>query len=389
MHAKHSRKSSRDSRVELLRIFAMVLIVICHFFAASVWNPRGLGSWRSALASLIIDNGQVGVVLFFAITGYFLVGRVGFNAKGFVRTWTQVFIYAIAFYVIALIADLTGHLPDDVQSLHGESGIHLVLKTFLPGLGNQFWFVSAYLILLLLSPFLNLVLKYSARTPMLLLIVCLAASSALPLLGFADTAPFTQIIYACTCYLAGGYIKMYSTSISTMTLPKMVTTVLLCMAVQFGAEWAVQVQLPVARWFNWGANTMSYVNFCMILSGTAILRYILHTSARKGTWNSRFVNTIASGMFGVYLIHENWLAHPIMYRFIGNMIPRPKSTFLVFALGVCLSLAIFVVCACLSLLIDAVAIHPIQKLAVPRIAAGINTLMLIANRHICGKEKEI
>ena len=68
-------KLARQSGLELLRIISMIMIVAAHL------SQRGNWAWAEADASLsfnhylmniVICFGQVGVAIFFTITGYFL-----------------------------------------------------------------------------------------------------------------------------------------------------------------------------------------------------------------------------------------------------------------------------------------------------------------------------
>ena len=78
--AKRSVKQ-RNLNIEVLRILAMFLIVACHATLHLPWllhvdsNLDFLPGWKSALAYLVVQYGQVGVSIFFIISGYFLVRK--------------------------------------------------------------------------------------------------------------------------------------------------------------------------------------------------------------------------------------------------------------------------------------------------------------------------
>ena len=78
--AKESVKQ-RNLNIEVLRIIAMFLIVACHATLHLPWllhvdsNLDFLPGWKSALAYAVVQYGQVGVSIFFIISGYFLYAR--------------------------------------------------------------------------------------------------------------------------------------------------------------------------------------------------------------------------------------------------------------------------------------------------------------------------
>ena len=73
-------RQNRKISIELLRIVAMFLIVLCHSAEASDLSLRGQAAWTmqpfrgggATIENVIWQYGQVGVQIFFIITGYFL-----------------------------------------------------------------------------------------------------------------------------------------------------------------------------------------------------------------------------------------------------------------------------------------------------------------------------
>lgn len=75
---KRNTTPARDSNIELLRIFSMILIVAHHFSLHGVLkefpeNPLANQSVTSFLAQVIQSGGKAGVTLFIIISGYFMV----------------------------------------------------------------------------------------------------------------------------------------------------------------------------------------------------------------------------------------------------------------------------------------------------------------------------
>jgi len=135
---KATDRKGRESGIELLRILAMLLIVISHiprFYEASL----SLG--------LLANAGRVAVNLFLLVGVWFMVDWE-FRASRPLRLYLSVLCYAVP---LTAVGWLTGH----------GVGIGETMRCFLPLMGRPLWFVSAYLTLLLLTPFLEKVRSLS------------------------------------------------------------------------------------------------------------------------------------------------------------------------------------------------------------------------------------
>ena len=147
-------KQPRELNVELLRIILMIMIV-CHHF---LMRGRGLhllytsGSTRinhDALHGLFIDSFLIMTVnCFIFISGYY-------GIKFRVKTVLSLFIQAVT-YSIAI--DVIYNLVTD-----GELSMDTIWNGILSIPNGQWWFITAYFFLYLLSPFLNLAKKHLTK----------------------------------------------------------------------------------------------------------------------------------------------------------------------------------------------------------------------------------
>lgn len=120
------KPAARNVSIELLRIVAMFLILTCHFVIHFDWDHHQLRvvlpqepGWWSALRFVIVQYGQVGVSIFFIISGYFLVEK-SFKWNRLVKTWLQMFCYSVAFLIIVLLLGAFHHYPMAVEPImHG------------------------------------------------------------------------------------------------------------------------------------------------------------------------------------------------------------------------------------------------------------------------------
>ncbi len=102
-------KNTRDSRFEVLRIIAMLLIVLFHFSLQAQPYRLDEGSHNIIyifLVRLFMPFGKIGVDIFVIITGYFLGGKVLSIKKSLERIWTvwsQSIFYSILLFVLYTI----------------------------------------------------------------------------------------------------------------------------------------------------------------------------------------------------------------------------------------------------------------------------------------------
>ena len=93
----------RDSRFELMRIVSMLLILVCHFASHAGRVSRIHGGW-GALACLLSQNRQIGVVMFLMTAGWFLVDR---PFRWRTALCIQVFAYSVTVFAAVSVAVCT------------------------------------------------------------------------------------------------------------------------------------------------------------------------------------------------------------------------------------------------------------------------------------------
>lgn len=355
--ADSQTKQPRDSRIELLRIIAMLLIVTCHY-AAGMGLTKQQG-WSGAVATLLEQNGQVGVTVYFAITGYYLVDRP-FSKSRIIRLWAQVYTYSVLVFILCLALNAVRPIPTLAFRLHGSEGIRTCLKTFLPVLSGEYWFVSAYIVMLILAPVINRVLRESPRKILLIGIVCLAVAPSLALVGFQGVWPVTQPIYAITCYMIGGYLRLYpavsNRRRAALTIP---AAVIFCLAVPLLVDRATQTNQPIARFFAWSAQGYKTLT-CQIVIGTCMMVLAIHRQSRP--WSSKVINAFSATTLGIYLIHAHYLGKSALWYIVPRLVPGTSNAVARIAVH---GLAIIVIFALLSLgafIMDKLVVRHIQTL---------------------------
>lgn len=172
------KNKSRNSNIEILRIISMSMIILHHLsYYGIMHNPffETYQLWKEIpvinkiISCLFLPGGEVGVGIFFLITGYYSVHSYVYkeienDATAFVNTWnstirkslriiTQVFFYSVISIFVYLIV-----LKISPQYACGRISTNLnklITVLLIPNSSGEYWFITAYLMLLFMIPIIN------------------------------------------------------------------------------------------------------------------------------------------------------------------------------------------------------------------------------------------
>ena len=141
-------KIKRQSGIELLRIIAMIQIIFLHAYQYGFLHDasKAAGDIDGTLVTFVWSLCRTPVDVFIMISGYFMIASQ-FDIKKTIRRGGKIYgamiFYSIILSIIFFISD-----PSLIN-------INSVIKAFTPLMSRTWYFLSNYLIILLLSPFLN------------------------------------------------------------------------------------------------------------------------------------------------------------------------------------------------------------------------------------------
>ena len=190
---------NRKSNIEVVRIFAMCLIILYHNWRYGGWSFEGITTNKIIVDALSM-GGKLGVNLFACISGYFFIKN--WSVKKVIKIELQTLFISWVCLVIYILT-----VPLTVREL-----IQCCIKNMMPVIFNQYWFVSAYIMLLFLEPFINVfVFKLSKRQIELFLTIMIVLWSIIPTITAQTKDPFgyNQYIWLIVMYILGAYIKKY------------------------------------------------------------------------------------------------------------------------------------------------------------------------------------
>ena len=274
----------RNSTFELLRIISMLLIIAFHYVFHSSFIHSAPFCINKVLAYAIGSWGIMGVHCFFFISAWFLQRKaVKFNVMKLYTIVFQLLFYAI---LVLTIGRLTGILVINLTAITDSL---------------FFWYITAYCIMYLLSPFLNNYIDSCDKKTLGKLLILLTLIFPVQLFVFPIfTTPLTQmsdtglVIYD---YLLIGYLKKSDTNFFERNRYKgaFMSIALVILAEVFIAYFINNLEL-IYRF------TSRYSIFQLLPA--VFVFYIF----KNLTFQSATINTLAKATLAIYIIHEGVLS---------------------------------------------------------------------------------
>lgn len=296
MVSTKDKMKKRLSNIEFLRLLAMLYVLIVHadfgtFGAPTVddFAVRPVGVfvqfWFECFAICCVD-------VFVLISGWFGI-RFSLN-----KLWT--FLFQVVFFSLGLFLLAVAITPEKSLTLEGVKSIFLFN-------GSDYWFIKAYLILMVLAPMLNAFCDYASRRELRTILI--AYFIILMIYGWLEPASVHFTMNGCTAlsfvglYLLGRYLKMHRPKLTNYNRRiYAVVYVVACLVMFFMCllflSQGVRVTLD-SRLLNYGSPLV-------ILSAVALLLFF-----SKWTFANKVVNQAAKSCLAVYLLHCNYFVFPI------------------------------------------------------------------------------
>lgn len=289
------RRPSRNSAMELLRILAMFLIVLHHYCVHGGFDHDAMGIGVNVFLVQFLRLGDVGVDLFMVISGYFMIHSKPSVKKG-AALLGQVWFYSMAFFLIFYAAGR-------VDWTQGE-----FLRNFFPTVYRQYWFFTAYIIVYILSPYLNRLLNgMDFRTYTRFLVTVLVLWSLIPTVfdkhQYDSNLFGNELIQLGMLYAVGGYIRLYRERFDRRWLRCALTPV--CVGLMFLST----VLLDTTGHMDY--STYLYDRPSILTIGAAVGLMLIFLNLKP--FHSRLINGVSACTFGVYLIHDNNFVRPFLW----------------------------------------------------------------------------
>ncbi len=310
------KEEKRQSNFELMRIISMFMIIIWHIFLhGKIFNNATpfSGSIFYLLSCLL----TVHINSFILLSGYF-----GYNKK---VKLSKVFKLnnAIWFYVVVFTFIFKYLNISDISNYD-------VFKAILPISIDDYWFMTNYLILYLLSPLFNTVINNVDQSKLRkILITWFILLNFLPWVTgeqFLNVNSGYSFINFSFLYMLGAYLRLYpidknihfknysDTKIRVISLVLYFSFCIINFLVLKYCESLIYVSSKTLNNIGYDIihETFSYINPFTVV---ATVFYFIYFS--KLNFNNKFINKISGYVFGIYLVHDNKYVRGILYNYLG------------------------------------------------------------------------
>lgn len=316
---KNNVRGGRDANMDLLRLSAIFMIVVFHCSIKSGFDfPAGFSAnWLIVKCFWML--GELGVNLFMLASGFYQV-RGRFRWKKAARLLVQAQFYTWGAVWLGLRLGFY-ELPGWRSVLYACFPVTLL---------DRYWFLTAYLIVYLLSPFLNLLIGAMDRAAhRRLLAVVLTLFCLIPtVLGvLIDTTEsllyYNRMIWLAVMYILGAYLRLYESGenrrkYAAMTLGSIAVIVASILVIGRFAPFFAALGTTEPAYF-WRPNTVPMV--CLSLGVFGLFR-----GARVPDHPA--LGVLASTTLGIYLFHDGILA-PWLWRTVFRCAAYQDSIYLI------------------------------------------------------------
>ena len=311
------KKNKRNSNLELLRIISMFLIVAHHyslhgFIKIETYNV----DYNKCLIDILSLGGKIGVACFILISGYFMLDNK-LNMKKIWKIMGEVYFYSYGMLVLFFT------VLEPVNEMNAMS----IITSILPITYSAYWFITDYIILMIISPYLNKFIYNLNKTELRNFIICMVflwsiyKTITTAELGYNDLGWFIVL------YCIAAYIKLYVEFIIKKSKKNkiiLLTSILIFIILTIGCNILTK-----------NTGNIFYLKYIRIISSlNSILTTILSTTMflyflkKEEKYNS-IINKISKYTLGIYLIHDNILFRPYLWNNILKNEQFYASNFLI------------------------------------------------------------
>lgn len=285
----------RLSNFEFLRVISMFMIVLGHISLMSQFKfPSTQFARNVAIQSLWI-GGELGVWCFMLISSYFL-SKSKFKLKNLGKIWGLTIFYSITIFLILLVT----------HSIH--LSLRLTVQSLLPILSGSYWFVSAYIVVYVFFPYLNIIvekLDFKKFTQFLILFTIVLTIFPILLKNYVfrgDNPAGGTALDLVYIYFFGAYFRKFDKVFNKKLMKYYI----------FFFVISIFIMLLSIIFIDWGSILLSLhrnrIRFSIFLVVNSPFQMIAGCSLFLIFKNinftySKFINGVASTTFAIYLIH--------------------------------------------------------------------------------------
>lgn len=321
--------SRRESGIELLKVLAVLIIVLCHTSISMTFDSTlSTAEWyydvntlpnsaSKIVLTLYSYCGYIGNSIFFVCSAWFLLDQKQNRKRKILKMESDVWIISVVYLAVFLLSGVR---------FRGST----MLRSLLPTTFNNNWFVTAYMLFYFIYPGLNRIIENTSRKNLKYGCLFFAFLICIWTPFFQEWNDFKfyfsyplmwVLVYFCISYLKTYHIdRISSRSFSVLLLSVGIFGLIaeICLTYYFG-EYAFFISGDGMRWNMWFNPFHWFIAF-----GSFNL-------FRSFRFHNVFINRISSLSLLIYLIHENFLVRehwrPFIYEFIYHELHNEHVAF--------------------------------------------------------------
>lgn len=309
-------RQTRDSGIELLKIFAIFVIVINHTVqsltneAYNIPNngfvidiSRATTNIQCILLLIFRHFGVLGNSVFFICSAWFLLKSKNWNKKKWLFMVIEIWVVSIVIFIITYII------------LHGNISIGVIISSLFPTTFGNNWYMTCYLLFYPIHPILNSIVNMMNQRQLFrstLVMVFLYV-----FMNFINCSWFfsSAIILWITIYFAIAYMQKYLMSFVDNIRENIILFIIgvigfigIILITDICGLYSQVLSDKVMRWVN---------NCNPFLLAMSIAMFNI---ARNIHFKNRFINYISKLSLLIYIIHENIILRtyfrPAMWNYV-------------------------------------------------------------------------
>ncbi len=335
----------RNYTLDLLRILSMIMIITLHYINHGYKINEVGSAGNNTLILWIIYAFCFGAVnIYVLISGYFLC-ESEFKWKKVLKLWIEVMFYSLGIFFILY---LTGNYS--INSL-GEFN-----KVFLPVLSKSYWFVSIYLTLYIISPFLNKLIKNLSKKEYLKLLgilsLLLICNNFVLGTNLIDNTYGSGIVWFIYLYLVAAYIRKHDIP----QIKNIYYLLLFCgfTLITYLSRYVIIHYLKNVPFpSNVARLPYSYNSIFVFVASVALFMFFKNMKIKEIL--PKLISKISIATFGVYLIHDNFIVRGLIYEKVLKIPYYATQSLPIKATAMFVSIiVVFIACTLIDLIRQAV-----------------------------------
>lgn len=244
----------------------------------------------------------IGVNCFIMITGYFMIDRYEYRWKSVISLWTTTVFYSIVLFIISV-------------GLGTEFSVSNFIGCFLPVWSDQYWFITKYIGLMLLAPFLSILATTLSKTSYRVLLIVLFCMSFMLPYG-QIYAGGKSIMWMSFVYLMAGYLRLFGVNTTIKKHIKLITlSILLFLTVCIAGVDIIRYTDFHNLIGNYELHSFASDSPIFFLSLAIFVWAITRQPIASTSYVSCFAK-IAPYVLAVYLIHMNNYFYVYIWKFV-------------------------------------------------------------------------